>query len=182
MPLRGRLLIAPNVDYLERAFDATKYGEMSDRPWLEIVDSDDHRSVARAGRPARDVDLRALCTAATARDDWSDGRETLYASVLRVLEPHMPRGSSADRRARNPHAGGSGAATGACRADTSFTASRRSIRSWIARPLLGWAQYRTPVAGLYLASAGTHPGGGLTGLSGWLAAQTVERELADRRR
>jgi phytoene dehydrogenase-like protein len=47
-------------------------------------------------------------------------------------------------------------------------------QSWIARPLLGWSQYRTPVTGLYLASAGAHPGGGLTGLPGLLAAQAVE--------
>ena len=50
-------------------------------------------------------------------------------------------------------------------------------QSWIARPLLGWAQYRTPIDGLYLASAGTHPGGGLTGLSGLLAAQTVAKDI-----
>jgi phytoene dehydrogenase-like protein len=51
---------------------------------------------------------------------------------------------------------------------------------WAARPLLGWAGYRTPIRGLYLASAGTHPGGGLTGLPGWLAAQTIREDLRKR--
>jgi phytoene dehydrogenase-like protein len=46
-------------------------------------------------------------------------------------------------------------------------------QSWWARPSLGWARYRTPLPGLYLASAGTHPGGGLTGANGLLAARTV---------
>ena len=49
-------------------------------------------------------------------------------------------------------------------------------QSWIARPLLGWAQYRSPVTGLYIGSGGTHPGGGLTGRPGLLAAQTVLRD------
>jgi phytoene dehydrogenase-like protein len=48
---------------------------------------------------------------------------------------------------------------------------------WIARPLLGWSQYRTPLPGLFLASAGTHPGGGLTGLPGLHAAHAVSAEL-----
>jgi phytoene dehydrogenase-like protein len=50
-------------------------------------------------------------------------------------------------------------------------------QSWVARPLLGWARYATPVDGLYLAGAGAHPGGGLTGLPGWLAAQTLREDL-----
>jgi len=48
---------------------------------------------------------------------------------------------------------------------------------WVARPLLGWSQYRTPLDGLYLASAGTHPGGGLTGLPGLHAARVVADAL-----
>ena len=48
---------------------------------------------------------------------------------------------------------------------------------WLTRPQLGWARYRTPVTGLYLASAGTHPGGGLTGGSGLLAARAVLKDL-----
>ena len=52
VPLGGRLLIAPDLDYLERAYDATKYGEISERPWLEISIPTINDPVARAGRPA----------------------------------------------------------------------------------------------------------------------------------
>jgi phytoene dehydrogenase-like protein len=45
------------------------------------------------------------------------------------------------------------------------------------RPILGWAQYRTPIAGLYLCGAGTHPGGGLTGGSGQNAAREIAKDL-----
>ena len=58
---------------------------------------------------------------------------------------------------------------GAFRAATFFTRESTLDQTWIARPFLGWGEYRTPITGLYLASAGTHPGGGLTGLPGWLA-------------
>jgi phytoene dehydrogenase-like protein len=54
-------------------------------------------------------------------------------------------------------------------------------QSWISRPQLGWSQYRTPIEGLFLASAGTHPGGGLTGMSGWLSAKAVGRYLRGRK-
>ena len=45
------------------------------------------------------------------------------------------------------------------------------------RPAIGWAQYRTPVAGLYLCGAGTHPGGGVTGAPGANAAREILRDL-----
>ncbi|HEX5890978.1 MAG TPA: hypothetical protein VFY61_19865, partial [Pyrinomonadaceae bacterium] len=49
------------------------------------------------------------------------------------------------------------------------------------RPLIGWAQYRTPLRRLYLCGAGTHPGGGLTGLNGFNAAREIARDLKGRR-
>jgi phytoene dehydrogenase-like protein len=55
-------------------------------------------------------------------------------------------------------------------------------QSWVARPLLGWSRYATPIAGLFCGGAGTHPGGGLTGLSGLHAAGMVEEFLRSRRR
>ena len=49
------------------------------------------------------------------------------------------------------------------------------------RPLLGWGDYRSPISGLYLCSGGTHPGTGLTGLSGANAAREIARDLGQRR-
>jgi phytoene dehydrogenase-like protein len=62
-----------------------------------------------------------------------------------------------------------------------FHAEAALDQMWAARPLLGCADYRTPIKGLYLAGAGVHPGGGLTGLPGWLASQTVLADLKARR-
>jgi phytoene dehydrogenase-like protein len=49
------------------------------------------------------------------------------------------------------------------------------------RPLLGYARYRTPIGGVYLCGAGTHPGGGLTGVSGLNAAREIVKDLRGRR-
>ena len=52
---------------------------------------------------------------------------------------------------------------------------------YVMRPLLGWAQHRTPIAGLYLCGAGTHPGGGISGANGANAARVVLKDRSARR-
>src|SRR6187549_143791 len=133
-------------------------------------------SHAGAGRPACDVDLRALCAAAPARRfvGWREGRA--LPQRLSALEPHMPGlpGLVLGSQVITPEDLESGwGLTGG----HIFHAETTLDQSWIARPLLGWARHRAPVPKLYLASAGTHPGGGLTGASGWLAAQAVIEDL-----
>ncbi|HYN10489.1 MAG TPA: NAD(P)/FAD-dependent oxidoreductase [Vicinamibacterales bacterium] len=181
VPSRGRFVVAPDIDYLERAFDATKYGKISDDPWLELsVPSITDPSLAPDGRHVMSIyfhfaprDLRGA--------SWSDHRERLYQSAMRVLEPHVRELPSivSTCQVLTPedleHTWGlSGGHI--------FHGEPSLDQSWIARPLLGWAQYRTPIEGLYLGGAGTHPGGGLTGLSGLLAAKTVARDLKSRRK
>src|SRR4030095_12377955 len=107
-------------------------------------------------------------------------REDLFRSVVHVLETQMPDVSRhiVGREVITPedmeqHWGLPGGHI--------FHAESTLDQSWIARPMLGWAEYRTPITRLYLASAGTHPGGGLTGLPGWLSAQTVARDLKKRK-
>jgi phytoene dehydrogenase-like protein len=172
VPLRGRLLIAPDIDYIERAFDATKYGEMSPSPWLEIsMPSMFDASFAADGRHVLSIHvhyaprhLRGL--------EWDANRDALFKSVMQVLGEHAPTLNALivgreiltpeDLERRWGFPGGH-----------IFHGEHALDQSWVARPLLGWAQYRTPIAGLYLASAGAHPGGGLTGLPGLLAARAV---------
>jgi len=177
VPLRGRVLVAPDVDYLERAFDHTKYGEMSAEPWLEL-------SVPTVLDPSLAPDGRhvvSVCAHFAPRHlrgaTWDASRDVLARSVLRVLERHAPGFASLvvasevltpeDLERRWGLTGGH-----------IFHGESSLDQSWIARPILGWARYRTPVAGLYLASAGVHPGGGLTGLPGLLAAEAVASDLA----
>jgi phytoene dehydrogenase-like protein len=110
---------------------------------------------------------------------WPDRRDELYKAVLRALAPHAPNLESlvVNREVLTPEHlervwGLSGGHI--------FHGESALDQTWLARPFLGWARYRTPIDGLYLAGAGTHPGGGLTGGSGLLAATTIMRELRKR--
>jgi phytoene dehydrogenase-like protein len=176
VPLRGRLLIAPSLEYLERAFDAAKYGAMSDAPWLEVtMPSVLDPSLATAGGHV--MSIYAQCAPAKLRSwSWDDRKDALVGRVLDVLRPHAPHIDSlivarevitAEDLER--HWGITGGHI--------FHGEMTLDQYWVARPALGWSQYATPVGGLFLASAGTHPGGGLTGLSGLHAAKTVEKVL-----
>jgi phytoene dehydrogenase-like protein len=179
MPLRGRLLIAPGVEYLERAFDAAKYGEFSPAPWLEIslpsvVDS----SLAPDGQHVMSIYVH-FAPRILREASWAERRQALYRAVLGVLESHAPSmaslvvgGEIVTPEDLEESWGLSGGHI--------FHGEQTLDQSWIARPMLGWARYAMPVRGLYLASAGTHPGGGLTGGSGWLAGRTVAAELKRR--
>ena len=169
VPLRGRLLIAPDLDYLERGFDAAKYGAFSPAPWLEIaVPSVADPSLAPEGQHVMSICVhfapRRLRDAV-----WADRKDALYRSVMDVLAQHT-RGLEAqivgaeiitpeDIEERWGTSGGH-----------IFHGEMTLDQSWIARPALGLARYRTPIEGLVLASAGAHPGGGLTGLPGLLGA------------
>ncbi|HUL74849.1 MAG TPA: NAD(P)/FAD-dependent oxidoreductase [Vicinamibacterales bacterium] len=177
IPLRGRFLVAPDVDYIERAFDAAKYGQASPAPWLELaVPSVLDRSLAPEERHVMSIYVH-FAPRHLRGAEWRTERDALYRTVLGVLEPHAPGLDKLvlGRQILTPEdferdLGSSGGHI--------FHGEPTLDQSWIARPLLGWSQYRTPVRGLYLASAGTHPGGGLTGLSGWLAARVVEKEVS----
>ncbi len=179
VPMRGRFLIAPHVDYLERAFDAAKYGEISPQPWLEVsLPTVLDPSLAPEGRHVMSI-YAHFAPRRLRGADWSQQRETLHQSVMRVLEPHVPNLAAliVARQILTPEdlERDLGAAGGHI-----FHGEPTLDQSFIARPQLGWSHYRTPVPGLFLASAGTHPGGGLTGLSGWLAAQAVQQDLSKR--
>jgi phytoene dehydrogenase-like protein len=177
VPSRGRFVVAPDIDYLERAFDATKYGQMSEEPWLELsIPSITDPSLAPEGRHVMSLyfhfaprNLRAA--------SWADSRERLYQAAMRVLDPHVRDLPSivSTCQVLTPE---DLEQTWGLSGGHIFHGEPALDQSWVARPLLGWAQYRTPIDGLYLAGAGTHPGGGLTGLPGFLAAKTALKEMS----
>jgi phytoene dehydrogenase-like protein len=174
--LGGRILIAPTPDYVERAFDATKYGQISTEPWLEIsIPSVRDESLAPAG--AHVMSIYAHCVPADVRNmDETAARAAAWSTVLKVLETHAPGIASliVNRELLTPH-------DLECRLGIPgghiFHGETTLDQFWAARPLLGWGRYTTPINGLYLGSAGTHPGGGLTGMNGLLAARTILKNV-----
>ena len=169
--LGGRVHIGPGIDYLERAFDASKYGEMSGAPYLDVAFPTLHDpSMAPAGRHVMSVHVQYAPYAR--RGGWDGGQDAIAATVLRTLEAYAPGITSLveHRQVITPldlertfGLTGGHIHHGEPALDQLFTM----------RPTLGWADYTTPIRGLYLCGAGTHPGLGLTGGSGANAARRI---------
>jgi phytoene dehydrogenase-like protein len=173
--LHGRVHIGPSIDYLERAFDAAKYGEVSEEPFLDITVPTIHdASLAPAGHHVMSVYVQFAPYRLAAGDEWARAANQLSRNVMRTLERHAPGIESMvvhrdvitpiDLEQRYGLTGGH-TLHGEPSLDQLFTM----------RPILGWAQYRTPIDGLYLCGAGSHPGGGLTAGPGQNAAREILR-------
>ena len=179
--LRGRLHIGPSIDYLERAYDASKYGEISAEPYLDVAfPSVLDPSMAPPGRHVMSVYMQFAPYRLANGRPWSALRDTLAPTVLRTLERYAPGISQLvdGQRVLTPEdlettygLTGGHILHGEPSLDQTFTM----------RPVIGWAQYRTPIDGLFLCGAGTHPGGGLTAASGHNAAREIVRALKQRR-
>ncbi len=166
-----RLLIAPDVDYLERAFDHAKYGEYSTAPAMEITLPSVHdATLAADGKHV----LSAVVQYAPydLRAGWDKSRRKFEKVVLDTLSAYAPgiRKLIVAKELLTP-------------ADLERTywmtgghwhhGELAFDQFLMLRPVPGAAQYTTPMAGLYLCGAGSHPGGGVTGTVGFNAAQQI---------
>ncbi|HEY7737173.1 MAG TPA: NAD(P)/FAD-dependent oxidoreductase [Candidatus Limnocylindrales bacterium] len=179
--LKGRILVAPGIDAIERAFDAAKYGRLSETPIVEatIPSLVDPSLVEGAKRGTHVVSALVQYAPYELREGtWDARRDEVAERALAVLEGVAPGISKlvTTRQVLTPldlerdyGLSGGHPLHGEMALDQFFL--------W--RPLLGHARYRMPVEGLYLAGAGAHPGGGITGGPGQNAAREI---LADRRR
>ena len=165
--LDGRAHIGPTIDYLERAFDASKYGRMSDEPYLELSMQENGRLVVHVQyAPYR---LREA-------QDWNSARDTLLATVLTMLDRHAPgiRDRVVSHEVMTPidlerEYGLTGGHI--------FHGEQSLDQLFVTRPFLGCEQYRAPISGLYLGGAGSHPGGAAAGAAGRNAARQVLKDL-----
>jgi phytoene dehydrogenase-like protein len=174
--LSGRIHIGPDIDYLERAFDAAKYGTYSTAPYLDVtIPSVLDPSLAPEGRHVMSVHVQ-FAPYQLREGDWEGHREALGDRVVRTLEEYAPGlgGQILDGQILTPAdleriygLTGGHLLHGEPTIDQLFTM----------RPILGWAQYRTPIRGLYLCGSGTHPGGGVTGLPGANAGREILKDL-----
>jgi phytoene dehydrogenase-like protein len=174
--LGGFIHIGPELDYLERAYDASKYGMWSPRPYLEItIPSLTDSTLAPPG--AHVMSITAQYAPYHLRGmSWNDVAPAFADAVIDTLATYAPKVKSAilhrqvitpaDLESKYGLTGGH-IFHGELALDQLFTM----------RPLLGWARYRTPIAGLYLCGAGTHPGYGVSGLSGLNAAREILKDL-----
>jgi len=174
--LCGRIHIGPEIDYLERAFDESKYGNFSKQPYLEIaIPSVTDPSLAPAGKHVMSIYMQ-YAPYKLKGSDWDSQRVALGDTVVRTLAQYAPKLpelilthqiiTPLDLEDTYGLTGGH-IFHGELALDQFFTM----------RPLLDWARYRTPIQNLYLCGSGTHPGAGLTGGSGANAAREILKDL-----
>ncbi len=174
--LRGRIHIGPEIDYLERAFDESKYGNFSQHPYLEVtIPSLTDPSLAPGGNHVMSIYVQYAPFKLKA-GDWESQRGAFGNTVVETLSEYAPGLSNLilHRQVITPQdlentygLTGGHIFHGELALDQFFTM----------RPLLDWARYRTPIQNLYLCGSGTHPGAGLTGGSGANAAREIGKEL-----
>ena len=173
--LARRVRLAPDLDYLERAFDHAKYGRHSSHPWIEFtIPSIDNPGLAPAG--AHVLSAYAQFAPYQLRDtNWDAEREPFGDIVAGTLEQYAPGFASTvvARQVLTPLdlERGWGLTGGQI-----FHGELSLDQFFTMRPLLGFGGHRTPIRGLFLCSSGSHPGTGLTGGSGANAAAVVSRE------
>ena len=174
--LSGRIHIGPDIDYLERAFDCAKYGNFSTQPYMEItIPSLSDSSLAPKGAHVMSIHVQ-FAPYKLKDGDWHSRREELGDAVVKTLSDYAPNLKEliVGRQLITP-----------LDLERSYGLSGGHINHgemsldqlFAFRPLIGWARYRTPIEGLYLCGAGTHPGGGVTGAPGLNASREIVKDM-----
>jgi phytoene dehydrogenase-like protein len=171
------IIIAPSLAYMEQAyFDARTYG-CSRAPIIEmLIPSTVDSTLAPPGKHVASLFCQHFAYDLPNGLDWDEIRESAADHVLDTVNRYAPNFKDAvlGRRILSPvdlerEYGLTGGDI--------FHGALTLDQVWSARPVLGHANYRAPVRGLYLCGAGTHPGGGVSGLPGHNAAREILRDL-----
>ena len=173
--LRGPIQIAPSLEYIQRAFDCTKYGRYSEHPYLDIlIPSLTDPSMAPRGQHLMSITAK-YAPYELREGNWDSQKEPFAEVAIDTLAEYAPeiRNLIIDRRVLvptdleslyglpegNPNHG-----------------EMTLDQFFHMRPIPDYARYRAPVAGMYLCGAGTHPGGGVTGIPGHNAAREILKD------
>ena len=170
--LRGALSISPSVDYMERAYDQAKYGEFSERPYIDmVIPTLTDRSLAPPGKHILSCFVQ-YAPYHLADGSWDDQREAFGDAVVDTVAEYAPniRGIIRYRQVLTP-----------LDLEREFGLSEGNIfqgeltleQLFFLRPAPGWAQYVTPIRNLWMCGSGTHPGGGVMGAPGRNAALRI---------
>jgi len=173
--LAGRIHIGPGIDYLEHAFDDSKYGEFSRAPYLDIsIPSILDDSLAPAGNHVMSIYMQ-FAPYHLKQGNWDQQRDALADTIVKTLAAYAPDlpGKILARQILTPK---DLETTYGLTGGHPFHGELALDQIFTMRPQLGWARYRTPVNGLYLCGSGTHPGNGMTGASGANAAREILKD------
>jgi phytoene dehydrogenase-like protein len=172
---RGAISISPSIDYIERAYDEAKYGQFSKNPYIDmVIPSMIDRDMAPPGHHVMS------CFVQYAPYDieggWDDGkREAFGEAVISTIERYAPniRRAIVGKQVITPKdieriAGITGG--------NIFHGELLLHQLFFLRPAPQWADFRTPLPGYYFGASGAHPGGGVMGAAGKLAAHEILKD------
>jgi phytoene dehydrogenase-like protein len=158
----GTLVVAPTLRYLEQAYDASKYGEISRAPYLEVTTSGTTISIHFQFASHR-----------LKQGDWQNERTTLETRAIETLAAYAPSLKGSIREVRSITPLDLEQQWGLTEGDLNH-GQLILDQALFMRPLPGWSDHRTPVDGLFLCGSGVHGGGGISGAAG----RNVTRVLA----
>jgi phytoene dehydrogenase-like protein len=153
-PRQGTVVLAPSIKYLERAYDAAKYGEISEKPYLEVTTVGNVVSIHFQFAPY-----------ALKNGNWNDQRASLEDLAINSLAEYLPnlKSSIINQKSITP-----------LDLETTYSLTEGDLNHGqlmldqflFMRPIPGWSNHKTPIDGLYLCGSGVHGGGGISGAAG----------------
>jgi phytoene dehydrogenase-like protein len=170
--LRGALSISPSVEYMERAYDDAKYGAFSRRPYIDmVIPTLTDPSVAPAGKHILSCFVQ-YAPFTLASGTWDEQRDAFGNTVIDTIAEYAPnlRDIILHKQVLTP-----------LDLEREFGLTEGNIfqgeltleQLFFARPVPGWAQYKTPIRNLWMCGSATHPGGGIMGAPGRNAALRI---------
>ena len=170
--LRGAISISPGVDYMERAYDDAKYGRYSRRPYIDIViPSLTDPSIAPPGKHVMSCFVQ-YAPYHLAQGTWDDHKEAFGDTVVDTISEYAPNFRNIIRHRQVVTPLDLEREWGLSEGNI-FQGELSLEQLFFLRPVPGWANYRTPIRGLFMCGSATHPGGGIMGAPGRNAALSV---------
>jgi phytoene dehydrogenase-like protein len=174
--LKGHIQVSPSMEYIQRAYDPVKYGSYSERPYLDMqIPTLTDSSLAPQGKHILSVTAKYMPY--ELRDgSWDEQAEIIGKIVINTMQDYTSdfEHTIQDYKVITPLA--MEREYNLPEASPNHGEMTLSQFMWM-RPIPGHAQYRTPIEGLYICSAATHPGGGVTGLNGRNASRQILRDM-----
>ena len=172
------IIIAPSLDYMDRAFMDSKRDGWSRAPIVEmLIPSTVDDSLAPAGCHVASLFCQQFAPHLPDGRSWDDAREEAADSIIATVDAQAP-GFARSVIARQIHSPLDLERTFGLIDGDIMHGALTLDQMWAARPVLGHGAYRGPLRGLYMCGAGAHPGGGVTGAPGHNAARAVLRDGA----
>jgi phytoene dehydrogenase-like protein len=176
--LRGAISVSPSLEYMEKAYDEAKYGVFSRRPYIDmVIPSLTDPSVAPPGKHVLSCFVQYAPYKLKPGLSWDDLRDEFGNTVIDTVAEYAPnlKNIILHKQVLTP-----------LDLEREWGLSEGNIfqgelsleQLFFLRPVPGWTRFRTPIAGLYMCGSATHPGGGIMGAPGRLAAEEVLRDKA----